>query len=58
MKIVFYLLTIICGLFGLVALARFGEALIFGGRLSPIQLVFAVVGLVLAGLALKKARSS
>ena len=57
MRSIFYLLTLICGLFGLLALARFGELLIFGGRLSPIQLAFAVVGLALAWLFLKKARS-
>ncbi len=58
MKALFYLLTVICGLFGLLALVRFAEVLIFGGRLFPVQLVFAVVGLGLAWLCLKKARSS
>ncbi len=58
MKILFYLLTVICGLFGLLGLLRFFEVLFLGGQVFPIQAIIGVVGLVLAWVCLKKARSS
>ena len=57
MRILFYLLTLMCGAFGLLALARVVEVLATGGIINPIQVLFAVIGLALAVVCLKKARS-
>lgn len=58
MKILFYILTVVCGLFGLLSLFRFFEVLLLGGQVLPIQPVIGAVGVVLAWVCLKKARSS
>jgi hypothetical protein len=55
MKAVWYILTLICGVIGLLALLRFVEVLLSGG-FSPVQLLFGVVFLVAAGQCLLKAR--
>jgi hypothetical protein len=56
MKAVWYILTIICGVIGLGTLLRFVEVLLFGGGMSPFQLLFGVVLLVVAWQCLLKAR--
>ena len=58
MKILFYLLTVICGLFGLLSLLRFFEVALLGGGIFPIQLIIGVGGIILAWVCLKKARLS
>ncbi len=56
MKIVWYLLTVIFGAFGILALLRSLELVINGGMPTS-QVLFAVIGLVLAWQCLRKARS-
>jgi hypothetical protein len=57
MKILFYFLTAVFGLFGILAVLRTVERLMSGAGLLPAQLLIAIVALVLAGVCLKKARS-
>jgi hypothetical protein len=57
MKILFYVLTAILGLFGILAVLRTVERLMSGAGILPAQLLIAVVALVLAGVCLKKARA-
>ena len=57
MKIVFYLLTFLFGLYGALALFRTIELLATGGGFQPVSALFAIVGLVLAFACLKKARA-
>ena len=56
MKILFYFLTAIFGLFGILAVLRTIERLMSGAGLLPAQLLIAVVMLLLAVVCLKKAR--
>ena len=58
MKILFYFLTAVLGLFGILAVVRTVERLVSGAGLLPAQLLIAIVALVLAGVCLKKARTS
>jgi hypothetical protein len=57
MKILLYFLTAVFGLFGILAVLRTIERLMFGAGLLPAQLPIAFVSFVLAGVCLKKARS-
>jgi hypothetical protein len=57
MKIVFYLLTLICGLIGLLGFIRMVELLVFGGSFNLAQLPTVVVSLFLAWFFLRKARN-
>jgi len=57
MKTIFYLLTFVLGLFGLLALVRSVEVLFSGNGVRPVQVLIAVVALTLAGLCLRKART-
>ena len=56
MKVLFYILTVILGAFGLLALLSSGETLLVTGRMMSMQLAVAGVGLSLAWLCVKKAR--
>jgi hypothetical protein len=56
MKITYYLLTAIFGLFGIFGFLR-GSELFLSGSFKPIQFLFGVVGLGLAFLFLGKART-
>ena len=56
MKILFYLLTTIFGLFGILAVLRMIELVVLGAGLQPAQLLIAVVSLVLAVVFLNRAR--
>ena len=57
MKIVFYLLTFLFGLYGIAGVLRTVELLVTGGGFQPVTALFAIVGLVLAFACLKKARA-
>jgi hypothetical protein len=54
----YYFLTLIFGLFGLLALLRSAERLMGGAGVLPTQVIMALVGLVLAAVFLRKARSA
>ena len=56
MKILFYVLTAVFGLFGILAVLRTIERLMSGAGLLPAQLLIAIVMLLLAVVCLKKAR--
>ena len=56
MKILFYFLTAVFGLFGILAVLRTIERLMSGAGLLPAQLLIAIVALLLAVVCLKKAR--
>jgi len=58
MKILFYVLTAVLGLFGILAVLRTVERLMSGAGILPVQLLIALVALILAGVCLKKARAS
>jgi len=53
----YYFLTLVFGLFGVLAALRSAERLIHGAGVLPAQLLIAVVGLCLAVLCLRKARA-
>ena len=57
MKILWYLLTFLLGLFGLLSTIRVFERLVSGAGFLPIQLLIALIMLVLAWLCLRKARA-
>ena len=57
MKILFYLLTVICGLVGILGLLRTFEVLALGGGLRPVQILIAVAALILGWVFLTKARA-
>ena len=57
MKILFYFLTAVFSLFGILAVLRTIERLMSGAGLLPVQLLIAIVALLLAGVCLNKARS-
>ena len=58
MRVVWYLLALVLGLFGALALFRTVELLLVGAGVSPAQVLIALVGLLLAWLCVQKARSS
>lgn len=57
MKILFYLLTFICGLIGILGLLRTVEVLASSGGVKLVQILIAVVALALGWVFLTKARS-
>jgi hypothetical protein len=58
MKILFYFLMLVFGLYGALAVLRTIELLVTGGGFNPVTLLLGIVGLVLAGACLKKARAN
>ena len=58
MKVLFYVLTAILGLFGILAVVRTVQRLVSGAGILPAQLLIAFVALVFAGICLRKARAS
>ena len=58
MKIIWYLLALVLGAFGALGLVRSIERLIGGAGVLPVQILIGLVGLVLAWLCFKKARSA
>jgi len=58
MKIVWYLLAVVLGVFGALGLVRSIDRLISGAGILPVQILIGLVGLILAWLCIKKARSS
>jgi hypothetical protein len=58
MRILWYLLTALFGLIGVLALIRTVERLATGAGLIPAQLVIAFVMLLLAVLCVRKARAA
>jgi hypothetical protein len=58
MKVLWYLLTALFGLIGVLALIRTVERLVTGSGLIPTQLVIAFVMLLLAVLCVRKARAT
>jgi hypothetical protein len=57
MKIVFYILTFLFGLYGVAAVLRTIELFATGGGFQPVSALLGIVGLVLAFACLKKARA-
>ena len=57
MKILWYLLTLLLGLFGILSAIRVVERLVSGSGFLPIQLLIALIMLALAWLCLSKART-
>jgi hypothetical protein len=58
MKIIFYILTALFGLYGVLAVLRTIELLATGGGFQPVAALFGIVGLALAFACLKKARAT
>jgi hypothetical protein len=58
MKILFYLLAIVAGAFGLIALIRATEEALASGGLNTVQFVIGIVGIILATLWVKRARAA
>jgi hypothetical protein len=58
MRIFYYVLTLLFGLFGLLALLRGIEVVATSGELNIGQLLFGVLGLALAVFFLQRARAS
>lgn len=58
MKILFYLLAIVAGAFGLLALLRATEAALSGGGLNGVQFVIGIIGIILATLWVKRAKAA
>lgn len=58
MKILFYLLALIAGAFGLLALTRATEVALSGGGLNGVQFVIGIFGIILATLWVKRARAA
>ncbi len=57
MKAIFYFLAAVCGLFGLLALVRGIEIYFNEGIFEPVQFFVAVIGVLIARLWLKRAKS-
>ena len=58
MKTVWYLLAVVLGAFGALGFLRSIERLIIGTGVSPIQIFIGLVGLGLAWLCIRQARSN
>jgi len=58
MKILFYLLAIVAGAFGLLALIRATETAMTSGEFSAAQFLIGIVGIFLATLWVKRARAA
>jgi uncharacterized membrane protein len=58
MKILFYLLALAAGTFGLIALVRAVESALSDGGLNTVQFVIGIVGIILATLWVKRARAA
>ena len=56
MKILFYLLTILCSSLGFLTLIRSVEALLSDGRIMSSQIIIAIISLFLGVFFLNKAR--
>jgi small neutral amino acid transporter SnatA (MarC family) len=57
MRIIWYLLAVLLGAFGVLGLVRSAERIATGAGASPIQILIGLVGLLLAWLCIRKARS-
>ena len=57
MRVVWYLLAVILGAFGVLGLLRSVERLAAGAGVSPVQIFIGLIGLLLAWLCVRKARS-
>ena len=57
MKILFYVMALAAGAFGMLALVRAVETSLTGGGLNSIQFVIGIVGIILATLWVKRARA-
>ena len=58
MKILFYLLALVAGTFGLIALFRATENALGGGALDAVQFIIGIVGIFLAALWVMRARAA
>lgn len=58
MKVLFYVLATVAGLLGLLALLRTFEHLLVGDGIYTTQLVVGIVGILLAVIWIKRARSA
>lgn len=58
MKILFYVLALIAGTFGLISLFRAVESSLSGGGFNSIQFVIGIVGIFLAALWVIRARAA
>jgi hypothetical protein len=57
MKIIYYLLTLVFGLFGLLALIRSLEVLAFSGGFKPVQILIAIIAFAFSWACLHKGRA-
>jgi len=58
MRVVWYLLAAFLGVFGVLGWLRSIERLSSGAGVSPVQILIGLIGLLLAWLCVRKARSS
>lgn len=58
MKILFYILAMLAGLFGLLALFRATESALAGNGIDTVQFIIGIVGIFLASLWIMRARSA
>ena len=58
MRILFYLLAAVAGLFGVLSLFRMIEHLLVGDGLQPAQLTIGAIGILLAVIWVKRARAT
>jgi hypothetical protein len=58
MKALWYLLTLVFGLFGALAGLRSVELAVTGGSIMPQQILIAVIALFIAAVCIKKARGT
>jgi hypothetical protein len=57
MKILWYSLTAVFGLYGILGVFRALERLVFGAFFLPAPLLLSIIALFLAGVCLRKARA-
>ena len=58
MKILFYILALVAGAFGMLSLVRAVESSLSEGGLNTVQFVIGIVGIILATLWVKRARAA
>ena len=57
MRILFYVLALVAGAFGMLALVRAVESSLSDGGFNSVQFVIGIVGIILATLWVKRARA-
>ena len=57
MKILFYVLALVAGAFGMLSLLRAVESSLTDGGLNSVQFIIGIVGIILATLWVKRARA-